>query len=270
MTLQLAKPFVTSILWSTINVLLLVIAPPAEADEAPLVLGAIGDSITTGFNSAHFGDNTTYSWSTGSTSLFASFARKLATHAGHDVLTVNAAVIGSVAGDLAQQVTQVLDYSPAYVTIMIGANDICTWPDDHPQRYEVFKGNVVQAIARMVESRPDVRIVLLPIPDLYRIYEIGRDSMICRAKWRLFNYCQALLGRDRSDDDRAVFVERWHAANRLLADVAEMFPHNVSHDPESANTRFQPEHVASRDCFHPSLAGQALLAEVAWQSMSHD
>jgi lysophospholipase L1-like esterase len=245
---------------------LLFLALTGEANAAePLVLGALGDSLTAGFNSQNFGDNRKFSWSTGTAAQVNSIRQRLAEITGRPVVVHNEAIVGSEGSDLDRQVTRVIDNKPDFLTITIGANDICTWPEDYDADLIVFQAEVRNALSRLIEARPESKILMPPIPDVYRMYQIGALVSGCQVRWDLMNICRPLLAAGRNHEDRMRFVERWRLANQAIASAAAEFPDNVVHDTGVADTAFQQEHLSTIDCFHPSVPGQALFADVAWQ-----
>jgi hypothetical protein len=117
----------------------------------------------------------------------------------------------------------------------------------------------------MIEKKSDVKIILVPIPDMHRMYEIGREKG-CDDRWQQFRICKPLLSPDLTDLDRQHFVERWHDANNALAGIADQFPENVDFRSAVQNYRFGVDDLSGKDCFHPSSAGQTTLARETWSS----
>lgn len=227
--------------------------------------GAIGDSISTGFNASRLGDNKELSWSTGSSSLINSHFQRLKSASGSTTMRAyNEAVAGSVAADLEKQITRILSRSPDYLTITIGANDVCGWTEDYAANLAEFESTLRAALSHLIAARPSIKIFISPIPDVYNLWEIAHQQSGCQTKWNIFGICRPLLGSNRSDLDRQAFVERWRHANDAIAQVATEFADNVLYEPSIAETHFEWDHVSNIDCFHPSAAGQNLLAEKGW------
>jgi lysophospholipase L1-like esterase len=227
------------------------------------VMGAIGDSITAGFNARRFGDNRELGWATGDEGDVLSHLLRLRAQ-GSDVQAFNDAIAGSKVDDLHRQITRNLRHPVDYVTVTIGANDVCTWPDDYGGQLAEFETTLDTEISRIVETRPNVKIMLPPIPDIYNLWAVASSHDGCYGRWQLFNICQPLLGRDRTDAERAAFRTRWELANAAITRVAEAHSDHVLHDPELAHTAFTWEHISPLDCFHPNVLGQNLLSERAW------
>jgi lysophospholipase L1-like esterase len=247
------------------SILLFLIAAPATAQS--LTLGAIGDSISAGFDARHLGDNREYSWTTGSKPESQSHLKKLTALFGVPIAARNEAVAGSTVYDLGRQLDRVLAADPDFLTITVGANDVCSWNvDDDTADVVAFMDKLAEHIQRVVDHNPNVRIYLAAIPDMYNLWRLASPSASCQRKWDLFGICNVLLGSDRTEADRQAFVGRWRDGNAALQAVAALFPENVYHDPSMATTQFLWEHVSTIDCFHPSIAGQNLLSEKTWQS----
>src|SRR5688572_16169316 len=105
---------------------LVTLRPVFAQDE--YVIGAIGDSISTAFNAEALFSNQEYSWSTGDADnglVDSHFLRLKRLFPQLQVKAVNAAIPGSHADELMTQVDRILPYHPKYITMMIGANDVC-------------------------------------------------------------------------------------------------------------------------------------------------
>src|SRR4051812_37873490 len=91
-------------------------AVTARASDA-VVAGALGDSVSTGFNAQRLGDNKELSWSTGTG--VNSYAQRLGQAMRRPITSFNEAIAGSTAPNLANQVTRLMRHDPDYVTITI-------------------------------------------------------------------------------------------------------------------------------------------------------
>jgi len=213
--------------------------------------------------------------------------------------SINQAVSGAVMADFATQAqavaTQAANVPPGtagMVTILLGNNDVCA--DDlasmtDPALFEAQYRAGLDVLAGA--SFPDtVNLQISGIPDIYWLWNAKRDNLWCRAFAWPFVPCQVLLENaaddcasdaSREDPDtvypgdgancqrRKAFHARirddyntklsgvlddYHADGLLLnAEYVDVF-----------DVRFGSSHVNSGDCFHPSTAGHALLAEEEW------
>jgi hypothetical protein len=111
------------------------------------------------------------------------------------------------------------------------------------------------------------------IPDVKRLWEVGRNSSSARAAWSAFSICQSMLADPRSTDpsdaDRRDRVrQRVSDFNAVLARVCA----------EQARCRydggavfaypFALSHLSTWDYFHPNTSGQRLLAEITYTALS--
>jgi hypothetical protein len=234
---------------------------------SPVVLGSLGDSITVACNAASVGDNPALSWSTGTDSRVNSHLKRLAILLKNDVQGVNVAVSGSKVEDLKAQANRLANHKPDYVTIEIGANDLCAWTSDYAAKILQFGIDLRFIVARMVDINPDVKILLASIPDIYGLWEIGSRRPDCQLRWDVLRLCGPLLSSGVTTQERVAFVERWRIVNANIQSVAEAFPKNVIFNAAVASSRISSEDISSIDCFHPSVHGQNLLADRAWPYM---
>ncbi len=241
-------------------------ATAAADDDDRIVLGAVGDSLTAAFNAQHLGDNREHSWSTGNSEIVLSHKRRLELEIGRPVVADNEAISGAVASGLDRQITRLLASEPDFVTMVIGANDVCGWADEHHEQLAQFEYDVRMGLRKLVTARPSAHIILGPIPDIYNLWEVAVNQPSCQLKWNIIGMCRPLLDGSRTQAQREEFRLRWGDANEALARIAADFPENVHFDPTVAQTQFDWSHVSPIDCFHPSIAGQNVMAEKTWYS----
>lgn len=242
-------------------------AAPALADSTrqEIVVGAMGDSITRAFSSGGLFDTPRNSWATGSSLRVSSHAAKISALLEVDVAASNVARSGATSRDLERQLNKLLGRHARvdYVTFLIGANDICDWENDYDPQLNTFFERIDGVFSRLVAHNPDIKIVLSPIPDMYHLWQLGRE-MGCQMKWSLTGFCSALLGKNRTDWERQLFVHKWQAANSALEEIALRYGNNVYFADAAQRIAFEPEHVSRLDCFHPSVEGQRLISEETW------
>ena len=239
--------------------------PQTNLDDGRPVVGAIGDSLSAGFNAKHIGDNRELSWCTGESPLVNSHLQRLEAFFGKRFRGVNEAIAGSVAADLEHQTSRLLPNHPLYMTLNIGANDVCTWePHGYEPKLAKFEDDVRAAVTRLVTAEPGVTITMAPIPNVYNLREVAHAVPGCQVKWDILGMCNPLLGSQRTQADREAFRVRWQQTNDALARVAASFPQQVKFNENAIDTPFTWDDVSPIDCFHPSILGQNLLAEKTW------
>lgn len=244
------------------------IADESSAKRRDFTVVAIGDSITQAYNSKTFlSSSPEISWSTGESRAegFNSHVlqlRKLLPDFA--IKGYNVAKVGAVMTDAERQVGLALQKNPDYVTFMIGANDVCNWPDNHADKLAAFSNNVTRQLDRLVEANPDINVLLVPIPDIYHLWYTAKDNGSCRQIWSLAGICEPLLGSRRTQAQREQFRQRWRDANAALEQAAALHPAQVFFPANLADYSFGPDHVSSYDCFHPSVKGQKLISDLTW------
>lgn len=249
------------------------VAEPAPAEPAPrrarFVIGALGDSMSTGFNSFLPLNNKRHSWSTGD-----SWIRLVNSHyyrlkdalRGVQVVAYNYAVAGSRSRDLPRKAAELAALQPDYVTITMGANDACHEAPQTLANPERFTSAYRTALATLVAARPDVRIVIVPVVDLRQVYEFVNVEHSCHPLIDLRRlFCGPLMSPWATADERRLVLEAREVVNGEIARLAGEFPANVRVAWSAAEDgAMKVGDVSDIDCFHPSVAGQNLLAEKTW------
>jgi len=234
------------------------------------------------------------------------FQRIEAIDPGRNPVAFNDSVSGARAGtdrsnDLVNQVRTAVSQDPDYVTIEIGANDACRSSIAAQTPTGTFRDHVEAALNTLVGADPKVYIEMLSIPDINKLWELftsppNPDALL---RWSAFATCQALLANPLSTleadvDRREAFRAQVIAYNGALADVCAEFKRcrfdnnavfkssiTVADVATVRNTAglpgadfwdsvpvIDPSGYAgsTADYFHPSLLGQASLAESSWNA----
>ena len=247
---------------------------PATPSELglPSSMAAMGDSITRAYNtgSSEFTDAPANSWSTGTTtSVNSLYLRMLATNPGLSGQNFNEARSGANMIDLAGQAAVVNTLHVEYVTILMGANDVCTSSEAAMISVDTFRAQFQAAMETLATGSPDARVYVLSIPNIYNLWSVLKGNSSARAAWSLFNICQSMLANPtstkRADVERRERVlQRNVDFNTQLREVCAAFV-NCRYDENAVfNTVFVADDVSTHDYFHPSVAGQAKLASVIW------
>ncbi len=238
----------------------------------PNSMAATGDSITRAYETGTvpFSDAVGNSWSTGArASVQSHYGRILAAEPAILGRNFNDAVTGAKVAGLEAQVQQGNDQGVAYVTILIGANDLCTRTVGGMTSVADFRSQFEQAMIALSAGSPRARIHVVSIPNVYRLWLILKDDLVARLVWRTLDVCQSLLERPRSTDPsdvtrRATVRQRTIDFNAQLADVCAMYIHCRFDQNAVFTDPFRSDDVSTRDYFHPSLQGQERLAKVSW------
>src|SRR5438093_2756000 len=119
----------------------------------PNSIAAIGDSITRAFDVCCFyGDYPEHSWATGydGTDVVSSqYERILAQNPAIEGHYFNDAVTGAQMDDAPGQAASVVSQGAEYVTVLMGANDLCTGSPSTMTRPADFQSQYLQALATL-------------------------------------------------------------------------------------------------------------------------
>lgn len=246
-----------------------------SSTEQVIHIAALGDSITRAFNADGPIDHPWNSWATGNSDDEGIFKRgKVKSHAemlsdltGKSVHVHNVARSGAKSEDLDRQVESLKGVKITYATLLIGANDLCahTHPLASGKQADMtkFSGHVESAIAKLILRNPEIKILLVSIPDMPRLQRLGQGTS-CQARWTTLGLCQNLLRERISTEDLSLFERQWHDANDNLKSIATSHSDNVLYNPRLAEYPFEREHLSDIDCFHPNIVGQNLLSYQTW------
>ncbi|MFC7535012.1 GDSL-type esterase/lipase family protein [Actinoplanes sp. GCM10030250] len=243
--------------------------PPAGL---PSSMAALGDSITAGFGSClAFVACSRNSWSTGSGSAVDShYQRILEANPKIKGKARNFAEPGAESGALAGQAAQAVEMKAQYVTILIGANDACSRSVAAMTGVSAFRGEIDRGLARLKKGLPKARVLVVSIPDLYRLWELGHGDERAVRVWGQGGICPSMLAEpastDEADDQRRKRVrDRIDAYNEQLRKACKAYGKRCRWDGGRAHgIRFSLDLVNQIDYFHPNVEGQSELAEVVY------
>jgi lysophospholipase L1-like esterase len=245
-------------------------APSAQASVAlPNSMSALGDSITTAADACcWYGDHPDRSWSTGyvSDGIYSHYERIKAVHPAITGHAHNDAVDGAKAINLQSQVSAAVAQKAGYVTILIGGNDLCTSSPATMTSTTDFATRVQTALATLHQYLPNARIFVSSIPDIYQLWYVLHTNLLARFVWSAAHICQSMLAESNTEVQRQAVVARESAFNQILADSCAVYVRCRWDGYAVYNHKFSATEVSKLDYFHPSLSGQAALAQVTWQA----
>ncbi|MEU6078507.1 GDSL-type esterase/lipase family protein [Micromonospora sp. NPDC047074] len=249
--------------------------PPRETPSpgTPGGIAALGDSISTGFGSCLvLVSCERNSWSTGDGLRVDSVYRRLLDRSpairgrAH-----NHADPGARAAALEGQAQRAVRDRVDHVTVLIGANDACRGGIEAMTPVKQFRAEVDRGLRVLRQGRPKARVLVVSVPDLYRLWEVGHTEARAVRAWKR-GVCPALLANPTSTDPldrarRAAVRERIDDYNAQLVAACKAYGSRCRHDGGAAHrVRFGLDLVNPLDWFHPNAAGQDRLAEVAWRA----
>jgi len=210
----------------------------------------------------------------------------------------NHAVSGATMDDFVSQASEIVSVlGPApiqkagMVTVLLGNNDVCADSLDAMTDPSVFEAQYRAGLDVLAASDAtrEAYIHVSSIMPIYWLWNALREDSYCRLIWH-FVPCQNLLANPDNDcgsgnshldpdhihpDDGPDCVRRKqvHAKirdiyNPILRDVLQEYIDDGrlpnAYYIDAFDIQFGAEHINKGDCFHPSVAGHALLAEKQW------
>ncbi|GHJ48633.1 lipoprotein [Catellatospora sp. TT07R-123] len=268
--MRLARP--SLVLAAAAAAVMLLASPAAAAVTPPDSMASMGDSITRGFNACGwYSDCTARSFSTGNyASVSSHYSRILAKNAAISGKNYNDAKSGAKAADMPGQAATAVSQNAQYVTILIGANDACTSTEASMTSIASYRASIDSALGTLKAGLPNAKVALISVPDVKRLWQVGKDSSSARSTWSLFGICQSLLANPTStaqaDVDRRDRVrQRVIDFNAQLAQACAAYGANCDFDDNAVfNYPFALSQVSTWDYFHPNTSGQAVLAQISY------
>jgi lysophospholipase L1-like esterase len=229
---------------------------------------ALGDSITAGYGSCLIlASCPRNSWATGDgTQVNSHYRRILAANPAMADRARNVSRPGTTVASLPDQASTAGRRRADYITILIGANDACR---GDMTSVDAFRDSFDSALSRLKRSMPGARLLVVSIPDVYRVWEVGRGSRVARAAWG-GGVCPNLLTNPTSTaaadtERRLAFRDRISAYNRQLRSACEAYGSRCRFDDVSS-FKFELTMLSAIDFFHPNAAGQTALARETYPS----
>jgi lysophospholipase L1-like esterase len=238
-------------------------------------MAGLGDSMTQAMNcdGVHFGDQPWYSWSTGDSSTVQSHYYRIRHQnpliSGHNY---NDAASGTRMAFLNGQAQTAVSQHVEYVTILMGANDVCTSSEATMTPVATFRTQFQTAMDTLTQGTEGQarRIFVASIPDIYQLWYILHDNSDARDRWAV-GICQSLLANPLSDDPADVtrrnnVRQRNIDFNTQLSEVCALYPQCRFDGNGVFNGALEVSDVATMDYFHPSITGQAKIASGTWET----
>ncbi|WUH93686.1 SGNH/GDSL hydrolase family protein [Streptomyces sp. NBC_00433] len=251
-------------------------APARPWNVHPASVAALGDSITRGFDACKpLSDCPEVSWATGSRTGVGSIAGRL-TAAAPATRSWNLAGTGARVADLPAQARAAAAHRPAMVTVLIGGNDACTSRPGTMTSVAHFRRDFAATMAYLHKTLPATQILVASIPDLQRLWSVGRSNVLGKEVWKL-GLCPSMLADPDSQSPSAVsrrtaVHDRVVAYNGVLGQVCGQYARCRYDGGAVFGYHFGSDELSTWDWFHPNEKGQEqlarLLAAVAFRPAS--
>jgi hypothetical protein len=127
-----------------------------------------------------------------------------------------------------------------------------------------FRDRFEATMATLVSGLPNARIFVSSIPNVHHLWKILHKNPVARLVWQLAKICQSVLSSSNTAADRRAVLTREMKFNRILGAVCAEYANCRFDDHAVFNHDFTTSDVSKLDYFHPSLSGQAKLANLTW------
>jgi len=165
---------------------------------------------------------------------------------------------------------------PDYVTILVGANDICAKDMTDTTSVQDFHDRLDKVVSEILEKSPRTKVMLSSLPNIDRLRKVAWGARLwgwgalkkCEDVWNLVKLCPTLTTIEDPIVRDAV-KQRVDDFNLVARDVADR--HNQDHagrirfTEETFKVAFTADHL-SMDCFHPNPSGQNELSRATFSS----
>jgi lysophospholipase L1-like esterase len=249
-----------------------VLSPSATAaPPLPTSMAAIGDSITRATDvCCWYGDHPAQSWSTGGgilDGIRSHYERIRAVQPAISGRNYNDARAGAKMRDAPGQAQVAVGQGARYVTILMGANDVCTGSIATMTSVADFRAQFTATMNVLAQGLPAGSTVFVSsIPNVYQLWALFRNDPAAQLVWAIAGICQSMLSPANTEQDRQTVLAREQAFNQVLAEVCSQHAMCRFDGGTVFNYRFTAGQVSKLDYFHPSLSGQAALASITWSS----
>jgi lysophospholipase L1-like esterase len=248
-------------------------SPTPAWDRSPESVAAVGDSITRGFDAcAVLTDCPEVSWATGASTEVDSLAVRLLGAAKAAERSWNYAVTGARMADLPGQMARAAARRPELVTVMAGANDACRASTSAMTSVAGFRSSFEDAMSTLRRKLPRAQVYVASVPNLKRLWSEGRANPLGKQVWKL-GICPSMLGDADALDSAATLRrdtvrKRVEAYNAVLEEVCAKDERCRFDGGAVYDYRFGTDQLSHWDWFHPSVNGQARLAEIAYRAVT--
>ena len=247
-----------------------VLAPAASAaPPLPTSMAAIGDSITRATDvCCWYGDHPTQSWSTGGGAFDGIRSHYERIRPGQPAINgrnYNDARAGAKMRDAPGQAQVAVTQGARYVTVLMGANDVCTDSISTMTSVADFRAQFTTTMNVLATGLPaGSHVFVSSIPDVYQLWALFRNDAAAQLVWAIAGICQLMLSPFNTEQNRQTVRTREQAFNQVLRGVCGQYVMCRFDDLAVFNYRFTAGQVTRLDYFHPSRSGQAALASITW------
>jgi lysophospholipase L1-like esterase len=250
------------------------VAPATRASattDYPNSMAALGDSITRAYDvCCSYADHPEKSWSTGNAAdtISSHYERLLPLNPAISGHAVNLAVTGAKMSAGPTQAGNVPS-DVQYVTILLGANDVCTSSASTMTSTSTFESEFWNTLFNIHWKAPNARIFVSSIPNVYQLWSTLHTNLSARLVWASAKICQSMLSSANTESQRQAVLAREVAFNKAMQGDCTSSTYSSFCKWDNLATydvKFSSSQVSTLDYFHPNASGQAVLASTTWKA----
>ena len=206
-----------------------VLAPAAGATPPlPTSMAAIGDSITRATDvCCWYGDHPAQSWSTGGGAfdgIRSHYERIRAVQPAINGRNYNDSRAGAKMRDAPGQAQVAVAQGARYVTVLMGANDVCTDSISTMTSVADFRAQFMATMNVLATGLPaGSHVFVSSIPDVYKLWALFRNNAAAQLVWAIAGICQSMLSPFNTEQARQTVRTREQAFNQVLREVCGQY-----------------------------------------------
>ncbi|WP_159096443.1 GDSL-type esterase/lipase family protein [Miniimonas sp. S16] len=239
----------------------------ASGEPDALRVLAVGDSISTGFNTCQLLTRCDSTWLTGPDGVTERLAGE-----GYAPTLVLAALEGATLADAPALVDQALAADPGevdLVVVLLGANDVCAGTDPSATSSatspEATAAGTAALLDHLAAVAPHAPVAFLSPPDVVSVWDAAHTDPVAQRAWAQWRVCASALGSD--DAARQATAQRVADLTATVAAACAARERCVSDGGAIAALDLTAADLSPNDWFHPSAQGQRDLAVAAWPTV---
>ena len=136
----------------------------------------------------------------------------------------NDSQVGAKMAALEGQMQAAASQGAQYVTVLMGANDLCTPTAASMTPTATFKAQFSQAMSDFIAADPGAHVFVASIPNIFQLWNTMHTNLVAEATWTLARICQSMLGPLDTAAQRQQVVDQELADNAVSASVLRGAP----------------------------------------------
>ncbi|KYQ93121.1 hypothetical protein DLAC_05746 [Tieghemostelium lacteum] len=168
--------------------------------------------------------------------------------------------------DMKEPINVKLDWK--FLSIFIGANDICESCDEKLKTVDYWKLNFQKLLLSIRDTLPRTLVSIILLPDISPIDSLSKDQF-CYKTRHFLGFCDCA----NTESGRSTMVKTRLSLNQIIQDTADHInalnftDFGVVTQPALVDTTLKLDYLSKFDCFHLSEKGSSLAATAIWNNI---